>query len=88
MVTVGDVLDAIYTSLRKNIVREDFKYLSHSAQRRVNEAYERRYRRFLDRRAYERERQSGVKRVDFLMDRNRFRGLVMTSNGVWQLEVT
>jgi hypothetical protein len=89
VVTIGDVLDAIYTSLRKNIIREDYKYLSDNAQLRVKAAYERRFRSLLDQRSYERERQSGVKRVDFLMDRNRFRGLIMTSApGVWQLEVT
>ena len=88
-VTLGDVLDAIYISLRKNIVREDFKYLSDSAQQRVNAAYERRYRSLRDRRAYGMEKHSGVKRVDFLMERNKFRGLVMTSSpGLWQLEVT
>ena len=88
-VSIEDVLNALYTSFRKNIGQSDYAVLSPSAQRRVKEAYDRRCRSNRDPRMQDRERWGGVKRIDFLMDRKCFRGLTRTSMpDLWQLEVT
>ena len=90
-ITVSDVLRGIYHSLRLNVTPAEFKNLpSTEAQHRVNEAYRRRYKRITDARVYAEEKGKGLKRVDFLVDKHRFMGLVSTQRGptVWELSVS
>ncbi|KAJ7776334.1 hypothetical protein B0H16DRAFT_1302431 [Mycena metata] len=86
-VTVSDVLDSIYASLRTNITPTEFQALeTREQQRRASEAYTLRYGRLHGLLGYEDEKRQGVKRVDFLMGCTRFQGLSASdSAGVWQL---
>ncbi|KIY53208.1 hypothetical protein FISHEDRAFT_6358, partial [Fistulina hepatica ATCC 64428] len=78
-VTVTDVLDAIYVSLRANIDARAFYALDSAERRRVTSAYEVRYHINVA------EKPKGVKRVDFLHG-HRFAGLIPTRHaGVWEL---
>ncbi|KAF8890277.1 hypothetical protein CPB84DRAFT_1784955 [Gymnopilus junonius] len=90
-VTLEDVFDATYRSLRTNISQAEFnRFPSPNDQRRATRAYEQRYRRHHSARLYEEEKRSGMKRVDFLMGHTHFGGIV--NNGrrpdEWQLYVT
>jgi len=90
-VTVGDVLDAIYRTLRVNITPQEFHSLpSPKDARRVTAAYEKRYRRIDSSREYESEKRGGVKRVDFLMGHTIFTGLSPTTRGpdIWALNTS
>lgn len=90
-VTVSDVFDAIYTSLRVNMTPNEFAQLpSADAQRQVNDAYRRRYKSMSDPNAYNEEKKQGLKRVDFLAAMTCFAGLSMTKKGpdVWELSVS
>ncbi|KAH0581085.1 hypothetical protein J132_02931 [Termitomyces sp. J132] len=79
-VTIQDVLDELYYSLRRNISAREFHALPNDqARRKVAMAYEQRYRRITSPREYEDEKRLGVIRVDFLMGRNKFLGLSLTS---------
>lgn len=79
-VTVQDVLDELYYSLRKNISAQEFHVLPNDQARwRVTMAYEQRYRRITSPREYDDEKRRGVTRVDFLMGRNKFAGLSPTT---------
>jgi hypothetical protein len=83
--TVFDVLDGIYRSLRANISSNDFRALrSQKDQDRVTVAFEQRCKRTREREA---ERRKGVRRVDFLMGNRKFTGLTSTNRGhdVWVL---
>ncbi|KAG7094548.1 hypothetical protein E1B28_005376 [Marasmius oreades] len=89
-VTVRDVLDAIYRTLRKNVTHNEYNSISsHQDRLRVNEAYERRYSRIRDYHASREEKQSGVKRVDFLHKRTRFMGILPSKGAshVWELRL-
>ncbi|KAF9460205.1 hypothetical protein BDZ94DRAFT_1139093, partial [Collybia nuda] len=78
-VTVYDVFDAIYYTLRKNITPNEYHSLpTQKDKHHVNTAYEQRYRRIRSSREYQDEKSGGVRRVDFLMDHTRFMGLSMT----------
>ena len=89
-VTLEDVFDSIYRNLRTNITSAEFNlFPKHEDQRRATRAYEKRYRRLRNTRAYEEEKRGGMKRVDFLMGHTKFLGL---SNGSrhpdeWQLRI-
>ncbi|PPQ96886.1 hypothetical protein CVT26_005867 [Gymnopilus dilepis] len=90
-VTLEDIFDATYRSLRTNISQADFNsFPSQNDQRRATRAYEQRYRRHRNARLYEEEKRSGMKRVDFLMGHSRFEGI--SNNGrrpeEWHLHVT
>uniref|UniRef100_A0A8H7Y8Z0 DUF6699 domain-containing protein n=1 Tax=Psilocybe cubensis TaxID=181762 RepID=A0A8H7Y8Z0_PSICU len=89
-ITLEDVFDAIYRSLRTNISQSEFNSLpSESDQRRATRAYEQRYRRMRSSRHYEEEKRGGMKRVDFLMGRSRFLGISAGRRpDEWQLTVT
>ncbi|KAJ7032941.1 hypothetical protein C8F04DRAFT_1184636 [Mycena alexandri] len=89
-VTVSDVLDSIYASLRTNITPAEFQALgTREHQRRATEAYTLRYGRLHGQPGYEDEKRQGVKRVDFLMGYTRFQGLSAAgSAGVWQLHTS
>ncbi|KAF9473225.1 hypothetical protein BDN70DRAFT_817565 [Pholiota conissans] len=89
-VTFEDVINKIYSSLRKNITGEDFATVSSSDQNRATRAYEQRYRRQRSKVAYDDEKRKGMKRVDFLMGYTRFGGLYNNSRSSdqWQLSIT
>ncbi|PPR04641.1 hypothetical protein CVT24_011859 [Panaeolus cyanescens] len=90
-VTVEDVLASIYRSLRTNITGQDFTALSNpNDQRRATRAYENRYRRLRDPRAYDEEKRSGMKRVDFLLGHTRFLSISNSGKRVdeWYLNIT
>jgi len=90
-ITLEDVLDSIYRTLRVNVTQAEFASLpSSKEQRRATESYERRYRRIRHEGLYQEEKRGGMKRVDFFLGRSRFMGLV--NNGrrpdEWLLKVT
>jgi hypothetical protein len=90
-VTVSDVFDAIYRSLRVNMTEPEFAQIrSVDAQRRVNDAYRRRYKLLSDPNVYNEEKRQGLRRVDFLSGMVSFAGLSMTKQGpdVWELSVS
>jgi hypothetical protein len=76
-VTVADVLEGLYKSLRANITPPEFQTLSEKDRMYATQAYQRRYRRLRDADPYlsEKEKNRGMKRIDFLMGRIRFGGL-------------
>jgi hypothetical protein len=89
-VTVSDVLESLYRSLRVNITQSEFQtMLPDKERRRATRAYEDRYRRYRGK-AYEDEKRGGMKRVDFLMGRTRFGGLSLDDHQPqeWRLRVT
>jgi hypothetical protein len=90
-ITLENVFDAIYRSLRTNITTSEFNsFSSQNDQRRATRAYEQRYRRQRSTRIYEEEKRGGMKRVDFLMGHSRFLGISNTGHrpDEWQLNVT
>jgi len=90
-VTVRDVFDGIYRSLRHAVLEAEFQCLpSAEARYSVNNAYIRRYKRLDDPQAHELEKSKGLKRVDFLGERTHFTGLSSTMEGqhVWFLSVS
>jgi len=89
-VTFGDVLNSVHRALQKHITPAEYSSLSSHDGRRVTQAYEQRYRRHRSNQAYELEKRGGMKRVDFLMGKTKFRGLALTSHGsdMWRLSVS
>lgn len=85
ILTVSDVLESIHLSLRTHITKEEYHSIpSHKDRARVNESYERRFRSIRDSRAATKERDGGVRRVDFLRGITRFKGLSPTHRpDVW-----
>ena len=89
-VTIEDVFYSIYHTLRTNITIAEFNLLSkQNDQRRAARAYEKRYRRLRNNKAYENEKRGGMKRVDFLMGHTKFIGISNTSYrpDEWQLRI-
>jgi len=90
-VSLEDVYDSIYRTLRTNITSAEFNLFSNQDdQRRATRAYEKRYRRHhRNTRAYEEEKRGGMKRVDFLMGHTKFLGLSNSSRhpDEWQLRI-
>ena len=89
-VSLEDVYDSIYRNLRTNITPAEFNLFSkQDDQRRATRAYEKRYRRLRNTRAYDEEKRGGMKRVDFLMGHTKFLGLSNTSRhpDEWQLRI-
>jgi len=90
-VTVRDVFDGIYRSLRHAALETEFQCLpSAEAKYSVNNAYTRRYKRLDNPQARELEKGKGLKRVDFLGERTLFTGLSSTMEGphVWYLSMS
>jgi hypothetical protein len=90
-VTVRDVFDGIYRSLRHAVLEAEFQCLpSAEAKYSVNNAYNRRYKRIVDPKVREIEKIKGLKRVDFLGERTLFTGLSSTMEGphVWFLSMS
>ena len=88
-VTLEDLFDAIYHSLRINIATNEFISLHQTDQTRATRAYEQRYRRFRSITGHDLEKRSGMKRVDFLMGHTRFHSISKTGRrpDEWQLNV-
>ncbi|KAH7887214.1 hypothetical protein F5I97DRAFT_1119575 [Phlebopus sp. FC_14] len=89
-VSVLDVFHALYPFLRQPVSAAEFKTLpSQEARDEVALAFHTRCRRSVSHEGYEEQKAKGVKRVDFLMGRNRFMGLSSTKIGpdVWVLNV-
>ena len=90
-VTLEDVFESIYRTLRKNITSAEFNmFSSQDDQRRATRAYEKRYRRLRNTRAYDEEKRGGMKRVDFLMGHTKFLGISSSNShrpDEWQLRV-
>lgn len=78
-VTAQDVFSELYRALRTPITSQEYQALlpSDRERRRVAAAYEDRYKHMHVRgeKEYEDEKRGGVRRVDFLMGKTRFRGL-------------
>lgn len=94
-VTLGDVLDSIYNSMRTNITNVEFNSLPHEKdQKRATRAYEQRYKRFQSTSAHNQEKRGqekrgGMKRIDFFMGRTKFCGISNTGRpDEWELKVT
>jgi len=83
-VNVGDVLEAIYKSLRHGIAKEDWANTSETQRKRVAEAFYERSRRSADPRY---EHSQGVRRVDWLLRHTVFVGLSPAMDGThtWSL---
>ena len=90
-ITILDVLECIYRALRTPVLLAEYGSLpSKDATLDVNTAYYRRCKRIEDFDARRLEEGKGVKRVDFLMGKNRFLGLSGTLKGpdIWELNVS
>lgn len=90
-VTVGDVLEAIYHRLRLTATEMEYRNIpTQDMKERVDMAYRRRYKRLQqDGGEYEKEKARGVRRIDFIGEKNIFAGLGSTGKGpdVWELQV-
>ncbi|KAJ7613031.1 hypothetical protein FB45DRAFT_272312 [Roridomyces roridus] len=91
-VTVSDVLNGLHRALRANVTPAEFRTLgSEELMGRAADAYRSRYRRCKrngNLAKYAEEKAQGVKRIDFLMGWNGFRGISATSKpGVWRLHL-
>ncbi|KAG6861593.1 hypothetical protein C0995_014500 [Termitomyces sp. Mi166 len=80
-VTIMDVLHAIYRSLRTSVSEADFVQLSPDMQRRVSDAFQRRYRSITDEKVHATEKSKGLKLVDVLGEKKMFAGLRSTLQG-------
>jgi len=89
-VSISDVLDAIFGTLRLTATEGEYRKIpTQEMQQRVDIAYRRRYKRLQDAQQYQKEKMRGVRRVDFLAEKNIFAGLSSTPRGpdVWELNV-
>ncbi|KAJ6491810.1 hypothetical protein C8R47DRAFT_976144 [Mycena vitilis] len=91
-ITLGDVLVAVHRKMHEPITHRDWARLSVSEEARVSRAFTRRCKDNAYHGAHYRqddemepERRKGVKVVDFLCGRHRFRGLVRTPEGCVKL---
>ncbi|KAH7920761.1 hypothetical protein BV22DRAFT_778543 [Leucogyrophana mollusca] len=73
-ITLGDILYSIHASLHRQITHQDWAQLSLSEETAIARAYTRRCRSVPS--AAQLEASQGVKRVDYLLDKHFFRGLV------------
>ncbi|KAG8217036.1 hypothetical protein J3R82DRAFT_7352 [Butyriboletus roseoflavus] len=75
-ITLGDVLYMIHSSLHRQITHQDWAQLSASEETAITRAYTRRYRSVPS--SAQVEASQGVKRIDYMLDRHVFRGLIRT----------
>ncbi|KIJ59986.1 hypothetical protein HYDPIDRAFT_117900 [Hydnomerulius pinastri MD-312] len=75
-ITLGDVLYMIHSSLHRQITHQDWARLSLSEETAIARAYTRRCRSVPS--AAQVEASQGVKRVDYLLEKHIFRGLIRT----------
>lgn len=73
-ITLGDVLVAVHRMLQTQITHRDWARLSNTEATNIARAYTRRCRTFPS--AEQFEASQGVRRVDYLLDRFLFKGLV------------
>lgn len=87
-VTISDFLGGLYRALRLGATREEFGRESQEKRDAVATAYYNRFERHTsDPQLMEREKQKGVKRVDFLSGAHRFRGISKTDRpDVWVMK--
>ncbi|CCM05849.1 uncharacterized protein FIBRA_08085 [Fibroporia radiculosa] len=81
VVTVSDVLRALFRSLRLSVSAAELSFLPKEGQLRVHKAFHVRHKSISDDQRRAEERAKGVKRVDFLMEARRFAGLSMVVGG-------
>ncbi|KAK6987461.1 hypothetical protein R3P38DRAFT_2661593 [Favolaschia claudopus] len=90
-VSVSDVLNTIYRSLRVNVRKEEFDMLGGGElMRKVKEMYVRRCEKLWSSGSeWEKERREGVKRIDFLLGFYEFQGISPKEGdpGVWHLTI-
>lgn len=89
-ITFGDFVTGLYQSLRRQVTPAEYAAIKTPQHRLpIDNAYKRRCKRTTDFDQYERERQGGVKRVDFLGDFVNFAGLSCNPNAKaqWTLHV-
>ncbi|KZT71543.1 hypothetical protein DAEQUDRAFT_110891 [Daedalea quercina L-15889] len=77
-ITLGDVLMKIHRHLQQRITQVEWKRLSSAEEVAVSRAYTRRCHTFPSAEAL--ERNQGVRRVDYLLEKYMFAGLVPTGN--------
>ena len=75
-ITLGDVLYMIHFSLHRQITHQDWARLSLSEETAIARAYTRRCRSVPS--SAQVEASQGVKRIDYLLDKHAFRGLIRT----------
>ena len=82
-----DVLYGIYDDLQTQVSPGDYQAIVAAVKEKVALAYQRRCQRLRTREKKD-ESGEGIKRIDFLYDAYRFRGIVLDAMvGMWQLEV-
>ena len=83
-VTFSDLFHAIYTVMQIQIVDADFHNdeLDEEEQKRITTAYRKRVG------SDQAEALKGIRRVDFLMGRVIFEGLVKGKEGLWEMKTT
>lgn len=90
-VTVEDVFNTLHRALRLAVTPAEYENLpSREVQSKVDAAYMNRYERIGVKgcKAYEDEKIKGVKRIDFLLGKNRFFGLERTAvEDAWEMKV-
>ncbi|KAG6880038.1 hypothetical protein C0992_007355 [Termitomyces sp. T32_za158] len=86
-VTIMDVLCAIYKYLRAPVTEVDFAQLSPDVKRRASAAFQHRYRKITDEKAYAIEKSKGLKLVDTLGEKKMFWGLrrALQCPDAWEL---
>jgi hypothetical protein len=84
-----DILIAVYRELRLTVHPAEYDSLG-DAKNKVDDAYFLRCRKIDDYDSRQAEERKGIKRVDFLMGKNRFLGLSGTRNSshIWELNVS
>ena len=90
-VTLEDLFDSVYHSLRTNITSDEFNLLlNEDDQKTATCAYKQRCMRFRKISACDEEKRGGMKRVDFLMGRTMFHSISNTGrrSDEWQLYVS
>ncbi|RXW17896.1 hypothetical protein EST38_g7969 [Candolleomyces aberdarensis] len=85
-ISVGDVLLAIHKEMQKGITHHDWAGLSTREETEVARAFQRRCKA-VGPQGQMQLRSMGVKRVDYLLDKMMFRGLVRTAEGLEQLKL-
>lgn len=83
-VTFSDLFEAIYRVMQIQIVHADFNNdeLDDEEQKRITAAYRKRVG------SDQAEAMKGIRRVDFLMGRVIFEGLVKGKEGLWEMKTT
>ena len=92
-VTLEDLFDSVYHSLRTNVTANEYNLLvlpHKDDKKRAARAYKQRYERIRNISAQDEEKRGGMKRIDFLKGRTRFRSISNTGrrSDEWRLDVT